>query len=156
VNVVTATYHPSGFPNVVKDDDDHSVVVRPAPVGEGCTPGFWKNHPNAWGPTGFSQSQTLESVFDVPNTFGLDNNTLLQALSFNGGAGNTAAARILLRSAVAALLNAAHPNIDYPRTPASVIADVNAALASNNRGTMIRLADRLDADNNLGCPINGK
>jgi len=88
--------------------------------------------------------------------FGLDNNTLLQALSFKGGSGNTAAARILLRSAVAALLNAAHPSINYPRTPAGVIADVNAALASNNRGTMIRLKDQLDRDNNAGCSINGQ
>ena len=156
VNVVTARYHPTGFPNEVKDDDDHSVVVQPAAPAQGCTPGFWKNHPNAWGPTGYSRNQTLESVFDVPNVFGLDNNTLLEALSFKGGSGNTAAARILLRSAVAALLNAAHPSINYPRTPAGVIADVNAALASNNRGTMIRLKDQLDRDNNAGCSINGQ
>jgi hypothetical protein len=55
---------------------------------------------------------------------------------------------------VAALLDAAHPDVDYPRTPASVIADVNAALASRNRDTILDLASRLDADNNLGCPLN--
>ncbi len=156
VNVVTVQYHPTGFTNEVKDDDDHSVVVRPAAPPQGCTPGFWKNHPNAWPPTGYSRNQTLESVFDVPNAFGLDNNTLLQALSFDGGSGTVGAARILLRAAVAALLNAAHPNINYPRSPASVIADVNAALASNNRATILTLAGRLDYFNNRGCPINGK
>jgi hypothetical protein len=90
----------------------------------------------------------------VPNSFGLDNRTLRQALSFQGGSSNTAAARILLRAAVAALLNSAHPDVDYPRTTAEVIADVNAALASNSRSTMLALAAELDADNNLGCPLN--
>ena len=90
----------------------------------------------------------------MPNSFGLDNATLRQALSFSGGSGNTAAARILLRAAVAALLNSAHPDLDYPRTTAEVLADVNAALASNNRSTMLNLAAELDADNNLGCPLN--
>jgi hypothetical protein len=90
----------------------------------------------------------------VPNSFGLDNRTLLEALSFRGGSGTTAAARILLRAAVAALLNSAHPDIDYPRTTAEVIADVNAALASGNRSVMLALALELDADNNLGCPLN--
>jgi len=93
-------------------------------------------------------------VFNVPNSFGLDNRTLRQALSFQGGSSTTAAARILLRAAVAALLNSAHPDIDYPRTTAEVIADVNAALASNNRSTMLALAAELDEDNNLGCPLN--
>ena len=76
--------------------------------------------------TGYAQNQTLESVFDVPDTLGLDNNTLLDALNYGGGSGVTGGARILLRAAVAALLNAAHPDIDYPRTPAEIIADVNA------------------------------
>jgi hypothetical protein len=93
-------------------------------------------------------------VFDVPNQFELDNKTLRQALSFKGGTTDTAAAQILLRAAVSALLNSAHPDIDYPRTTAEVIADVNAALASNDRSTMLSLAAELDADNNLSCPLN--
>ena len=90
----------------------------------------------------------------MPDCFGLDNVTLLQALSFNGGSGTSGAVRILLRAAVAALLNSAHPDVDYPRTTAEVIADVNAALAINNRSTMLNLATELDNDNNLGCPLN--
>ena len=90
----------------------------------------------------------------MPNSFGLDNRTLLQALNFRGGSGTTGAARILLRTAVAALLNSAHPDVDYPRTTAEVIADVNAALASHDRSTMLALAAELDDDNNLGCPLN--
>jgi hypothetical protein len=55
---------------------------------------------------------------------------------------------------VAALLNAAHPDIDYPLTTAQVIADVNAALASGNRKTMLTLAKSLDALNNEFCVLN--
>jgi hypothetical protein len=60
----------------------------------------------------------------------------------------------LLRAAVAALLNSAHPDVDYPLTTAQVITVVNAALASNSRVVMLNLANRLDADNNFGCPLN--
>ena len=109
---------------------------------------------DSWVSTGFSPNQTLESVFDVPDILGLDNRTLRQALSFTGGSGTTGGARILLRAAVSALLNSAHPDVNYPRTTAEVIADVNAALASGNRSTMLDLAAELDADNNLGCPLN--
>jgi hypothetical protein len=90
----------------------------------------------------------------VPNNYGLDNRTLLQALSFQGGTSTTAAARILLRAAVAALLNSASPGVNYPLTTAEVIAQVNTALASQNRSTMLALAGQLDSDNNLGCPLN--
>ena len=90
----------------------------------------------------------------MPDSFGLDNRTLRQALSFSGGSGTTGGARILLRAAVSALLNSAHPDVNYPRTTAEIIADVNAALASGNRSVMLDLASELDADNNLGCPLN--
>jgi hypothetical protein len=126
---------------------------EPPPTGgEGCTPGFWKNHPEAWAGTGYTTGQTLESVFDVPDTLSLDSRTLIQALDFEGGDNTRGAARILLRAAVAALLNSASGAVDYPRTTAEVIADVNAALASLDRSTMLELASELDADNNLGCP----
>jgi hypothetical protein len=92
-------------------------------------------------------------VFDVPDELGLDDTTLLDALSLRGGPGTRGAAEILLRAAVASLLNAAHPDIDYPRTTAEIIADVNAALASLDRATILALARELDADNNLGCPL---
>jgi hypothetical protein len=123
---------------------------------EGCTPGYWKQpqHLDAWGPTGYSPSQTLESVFDVPDAFGLDSATLLQALDFRGGSTLTGAARILLRQAVAALLNAAHPDVDFGLAPAEVIEQVNAALASGDRETILALAEELDVLNNEGCPLN--
>jgi hypothetical protein len=135
--------------------DNIRVCTRQEELGdEGCTPGFWKNHRSRWAATGFSPTQTLESVFNVPDAFGVDNATLLAALSFPGGPAVADAARLLLHHAVAALLNASHPGVDYPRTAASIIADVNAALATNSRSTMLALKNRLDRDNNLGCPLN--
>jgi uncharacterized repeat protein (TIGR01451 family) len=141
--------------NVFCDQQERdSVTVDIQEIFEGLTPGYWKNHLDSWVPTGFNPNQTLESVFDVPNSLGLDNATLLEALNFGGGGGTKGAAQTLLRAAVAALLNSAHPNIDYPRSTASVINDVNAALASGSRSTMLTLAAALDADNNLGGDIN--
>ena len=118
-------------------------------LDEGCTPGFWKNHSDEW--VGYSPNQTLESVFNVPNAFGIDGVSLQTALSFGGGDDAEGAARILLRAAVAALLNAASDEVDYPLTAAQVISAVNAALTSD-RSAMIDLAADLDALNNLGCP----
>jgi hypothetical protein len=124
-------------------------------VGDGCTPGFWKTHPvtAVWGPTGYSPSQTVESVFDVPDAYGLDNKTLVQALGFDGGPGAKGAAKILLRAGVAALLNDAHPSIGYAYS-GDVVADVNAALATGSRSAMLALATQLDALNNSGCSID--
>jgi hypothetical protein len=121
------------------------------PGAEGCTPGFRKNHPEAW--VGFSPNQTLESVFDVPDALGFDDVTLLAALSFQGGSDTQGAAEILLRAAVTALLNAASPGADYPDTVAEIVAFVNAALASGDRDTILALASELDTLNNLGCPL---
>ncbi|HEX9945038.1 MAG TPA: DUF3344 domain-containing protein [Thermoanaerobaculia bacterium] len=131
-------------------------LVRDEPPGnQGCTPGYWKNHTSSWAGTGFSPGQTTGSVFSGASAFpSLASQTLLQSLQGGGGSGTLGAARILLRAAVAALLNAAHPGVDYPRTTAEIIADVNAALASNNRATMLALATELDNDNNLGCPLS--
>lgn len=124
------------------------------PGQEGCTPGFWKQpqHLDAW--VGYSPDQTLESVFDVPDAFGLDDVTLLAALSFEGGPTTADAAEVLLRQAVAALLNAASPDVDYPLTEAEIVAQVNAALASGDRATILALAEELDTFNNLFCPLD--
>lgn len=125
---------------------------RPDCKTEGCTPGYWKNHLDSW--QGYTSGQTLESVFDVPDSLGMDNNTLLQALDFGGGPGVTGGAQILFRAAAAALLNAEHSGVNYPLTTAQVISQVNAALATNNRDAMLTLATDLDIKNNLGCPLN--
>ena len=123
--------------------------------GEGCTPGYWKNHLDSWPPTGYSPEQSVPSVFAEANAYPeAAAASLLDALNFGGGGGVAGAVRNLLRASVAALLDAAHPGVSYPRTPANVISLVDAALATGDRDTMLDLAAELDADNNLGCPLN--
>jgi hypothetical protein len=124
---------------------------------EGCTPGYWKNHTgltppwvDSWAATAYSPGQTVGSVFNPGASSPYNDNTLLEALNFGGGPGVNGGKQILLRAAVAALLNAAHPDVNYPMTEAEVIAAVDAALASNDRNTMLALATQLDEQNNLG------
>jgi hypothetical protein len=133
--------------------DGIRICARQALGEEGCTPGYWKNHTEDWAGTGFTPGQTAGSVFNVGAFPSLASKTLLQTLQGGGGSGTAGAAQILLRAAVAALLNAGHAEVEYPRTTASIIADVNAALASGSRSAMLALAGELDEDNNLGCPL---
>jgi hypothetical protein len=124
--------------------------------GEGCTPGFWKNHtdtvkyPNAWPPTGYSPNQLIEAVFaiDVNGNGIVDGPTLIEGLNAGGGGLNA-----LYRHAVAALLNSAHPGIDYSFSTAQVIAMFQAAIVSGNYEATKNL---FAAENEQGCPISGK
>ncbi|GAI35129.1 unnamed protein product, partial [marine sediment metagenome] len=64
-------------------------------------------------------------------------------------------AKILLRQAVAAVLDAAHPDLTYPLTVVGIVGEVNDALASCDRSTMLALKNKLVIYNELGCPLNG-
>jgi len=136
-NIVTATgtYTEPGTVYTVTDTDDATCFGNFGGGGEGCTPGYWKNHLGAWGPTGYSTGDKFDTVFGV-SMFG-PNITLLQALN-QGGGGIYA----LGRHGVAALLSAAHPGVDYPLT----IAEVITAVQSGNK-------DLLERSNELGCPL---
>ena len=123
---------------------------------EGCTPGYWKNHTSNW--EEYTTSTKLKTVFTFPASLASYGElTFLQALNLQGGTGLDGAVRILLRHAVAAFLNAAHEGVGYPyrrfAEPGFIQSDVNAALASLNRGTILALAADLDQKNNLGCPL---
>jgi hypothetical protein len=125
-----------------------AIVQNTGLPPEGCTPGFWKNHTEDWPPTGYSPAQTLESVFDIPDSLGIDTMTLLEALE-TGGGGVTA----LLRHAVAGLLSAAHPDVvDYPALPQFVIGPVNAALASGDPTQIENVKNQLEVWNQSGAP----
>ena len=130
----------------------------PPPVvgSEGLTPGFWKNNAtkhdaSAWSGTGYFLYQTLGQVFNLAGTqyASLSNVTLVQALSLNGGGVNA-----LMRHAVSALLNAAHPQVDYPLTQTQIVSQVNAALASGNAIAIENLKNTLDGYNNFGADLN--
>ncbi|MDQ3783703.1 MAG: hypothetical protein M3360_02305 [Actinomycetota bacterium] len=116
---------------------------------EGCTPGYWKNHPEAW--VGYSPSQTVASVFDGEHG-SLSDATLIEALSFDGGSGLVGAERILLRASVASLLNASS-DIDFGYGATRVVNSTNRALLSDSRPRILRLAAEFDRLNNRGCPL---
>ena len=119
-------------------------------VYEGCTPGFWKNKLSEW--RYLRTWWKIYGIFTIPDRLkSLRNYDLLEILSFKGGRGIEGAARILLKHAVAALLNAIHKDITYPLAQSEIIQSVNAALASLKRSTMLSLKDTLDYYNNLGC-----
>lgn len=154
-NVGTVTARPECGDLARATDPSHYFGQTEDEGDEGCTPGYWKNHVDSWEVTGYAPSQTVGSVFAGAASYpDLAAASLLEALSFGGGAGAEGAAEILLRAAVAAILNAQHPDVAYPWTAAAVISDVDAALASGDRDAMLLLAASLDQANNLGCPLN--
>jgi hypothetical protein len=122
------------------------------PGKEGCTPGYWKNHPESW-PEGLSPDDYVCGVFTVPETYGLCEDKLMDALKYGGGPGDMGAAKILLRTAVAALLNAKNKDVGYPMPASEFKPMVNQALKSESRAMMLDLKDMLDEFNNLGCPL---
>ena len=152
IGTVVAVSDPGGEEVTASDP---AQLCTPPTGNEGCTPGYWKQeqHFDNW-TAPYTPDTLFEDVFADPNNLIPDDTTLLDALEFGGGPGAEGAARILARAAVASLLNAASPDVDFTMSVADVIADVNAALASGNRQTMLDLAGDLDADNNLGCPLN--
>lgn len=141
------------------------VTVLSAPAGasnignEGCTPGYWKNHTENW--EEYSPDQTVGSVFALPPSLAMYADvTLEEALAFRGGPGAEGGARILLRAATAAFLNAAHEGLGYPYRryddPGDIGPKITEALASGDRATMLSLAAWLDEANNLGCPLGNE
>jgi hypothetical protein len=140
---------------VADKDRSHYLGEEEETGAEGCSHGYWKNHIGSWAPTGYSPGDIVENVFSsaaaIPS---VGEATLLQALNFGGGPGVEGAARNLLKQAVGSLLNAAHPDVDFPSTESEVIDMVNSALDTQNRQVMLSLAGDLDFDNNLGCPLN--
>lgn len=139
-------------------------VVITKPLGaQGCTPGFWKNpkHFSLW--TNFTPGQTVGSVFTVPSVFpdgsngsSLASTTLAGGLAFQGGSDLNGASQILLRAAIAGLLNASSPGVSYPTTVNAIITSVDSALNSGDRNTIVNLAAQIDAANNgsAGCPLS--
>lgn len=113
--------------------------------GEGCTPGYWRqeHHFDSW--TDYAPEDMFSDVF----ADAFPGETLLDVVWARGGGLNA-----LGRSAVAALLNATSPGVDYDYTAGEVIDLFNDAFESGDKGTIENQKDVFDFLNNQGCDLN--
>lgn len=105
--------------------------------GDGCTPGYWRNHLDQWAFTPYSPGDSWEATFGVTLGGSLVGITLGEGINLGGGG-----VRKVIRHGTAGLLSAAHPSVDYPFTVAEVIAmvqsgNVDALVAANEAGCSI-------------------
>ncbi len=127
------------------------VAVR----DEGCGAAYWRSHRTAWKHTSYRPTHRLGRIFVVPRQLrGMADDRLLTALYYANGPGLRGGARILLRAAIVGVLNASHPDVNYPLTESELVARTNEALASLDRGRMVALAREIRAHNRLGCPLS--
>jgi len=124
----------------------HTREFEPPPEdheGEGCSPGFWKqsHHFDDW-PGIFSTDDRVSDFLgpDAPSDL-----TMLEALEQGGGGMNA-----LLRHAVAALLNSAHPDIDYAYDIDEIIALFQGVV---DGGDVEAVKELLEEANQAGCPL---
>lgn len=103
---------------------------------EGCTPGFWKNHYFHWALTGYSPDDIFDDVFGC-EIFG-DDTTLGEAVHVEW------MHNVLAFHGVAALLNAAHPDVEFAYDE----SEVKDLVCDGNKNA---LADA----NEAGCPLSG-
>jgi len=131
--------------------DDHEVC------DEGCTPGYWKQdqHFDSW-PTPYSPGSNLRDVFVTSPVTLVPDDSFLEALNYGGGPGVEGATQILLRAAVAALLNSSSPDVNFAVSSGHVINTTIDRLESQWRPTILTRATYLDSINNGpgGCPLD--
>lgn len=122
------------------------------PPLQGCTPGYWKNHVESW--VTFTPYQAID-VFEFPSELYAHfvHVHFIDGLSLSGGSKLEDAAYILMRHALAAMLNMRHPDVNYPLDKTQVRDIVNAALASLDRDQILAAKDLLEGYNELGCPL---
>jgi len=113
----------------------------------GCTPGYWKNHPDDW------PCLDPNRVMDPPNA-DLDGDgdldTFMDALNYKGGSGDIGAERILLRAGVAAYLNSCAFD-KFPDDFSDLFDYLDNPVGQRNG--MLNLAGYFDYNNNAGCPF---
>ncbi len=156
-DTVTATGTSAVTTTSVSDKASATCQVPPPGGGdEGCTPGYWKQsqHFDSW--VGHTTTDTAGSLFSSLQAAcpALASKTLLQSLQGGGGPAFCDKVQILIRAAVAAVLNADNPNVAYPRTVTEIKNAVNTAINSASSSTVTTRASSIDKDNNLGCPLN--
>jgi hypothetical protein len=113
--------------------------------GEGCTPGYWKKceHFDSW-PSQYSPYTKFNQVFD--NAF---SNKKLHEVAGLGGGGLNA----LGRATVAALLNAASPEVNYDLTVQEVIQMFNDVYPGSS-SSYEQLKNLFEQYNEQSCPLH--
>ncbi|UCG54608.1 MAG: hypothetical protein JSV32_08550 [Dehalococcoidia bacterium] len=134
-------HDPPCCPPTCPPDPEPPCPPLPPCDGEGLTPGYWKNHIEDWAAAGYATGDSFATIFGVTAS-----GTLGDAVKAKGGGENA-----LMRHAVAALLNAAHPDVDYGLTEAEVIAIVQGAYAPG--GDFEDAKNTLEWYNELGGDI---
>ncbi len=149
----------------------------PQATCEGCTPGYWKNHPDSW-PAPYDPGTCTPSAGvscndpgdwsggsrfgDVFGTAGLSHFSLSPATlaAIGGNIHNLTLMQVLWLTgsedpfrlgahAVAALLNAAHGGVSFGYTPGEIIDLFNAGYATDPEGTKAGF----QLLNEQGCPL---
>lgn len=120
--------------------------------GQGCSPGYWKNHEDEW--MVYSPDNKYGVVFNVYPPDGIGNLTFHEVFNLCKG-GVTDGHLQLAFHAVAALLNAAHPNVGFLYAPNQVIGYVqqvynNSSSLPPGYNTVEDLKDHFDDLNNMG------
>ncbi|HEX5130975.1 MAG TPA: SdrD B-like domain-containing protein [Candidatus Krumholzibacteria bacterium] len=115
---------------------DAGLCERKGGGSEGCTPGFWRNHLSHWAATPYSPDMLVNDVFGC--TLVPAGVTLGQAIDAPQTYG------VLPFHAIAALLNATHPDVDY----AYDVSEIIDAACSGDK-------DKLADANEAGCTLSG-
>lgn len=154
--------HGSNDPVVVPDDNQGTGgggSGNPGSGGEaggteGCDPQYWQNHPENW-PEPLTPTTSFSSVFGLTIP-GMEDLTLMQALGLGEGLVDE-----LVREGAAGILNAMYEEIDYPKSPPTVIRNVVDGLDPQiveseqhvDDNDMQARKDLLQAANDLVCPL---
>ena len=158
---------------VVSSGGAHASVAGDT---EGCTPGYWKQSQHFWA---WQETQPGRSFVSAFSPSGLNQApmapvgiitgdlTMLQALNLKGGSTLDGKRQILARAATAAWLNASYDEGSHMQFPwrrwtstnfngvfrPALVPTVVSTLSGSDGAAMVDLAARIDADNNLGCPL---
>ncbi len=152
------TVQPSASQTVdVIADQTASVSFQNFPPSQGCSPGFWKEHPELWDGVGTDDvTSTIKTYLLFNTVFGVtpaqsglaDTVTLLDATALKGGN------LIALDRQAAAALPSADSGIAYPYTVAGIISLYRDAVGADPGPATIDSALQLISDaNNLKCPF---
>jgi hypothetical protein len=141
-NITTESFS-NGATILINEHHGWAITFVNTPPGQGCSPGYWKNH-TGW-PAPYAPNQLFSSVFE--NAF--PGKTLQQVLGLGGGGLNA-----LGRQTVSALLSAqAFGAANYGMSAADVIAAFNGVFPGGDYNTLQSTFGALTDVDGRVCPL---